>query len=182
MSAGTSGKKQSNKPSTTTSTSATSSAKTVIKKEGQAGTGVSTKRRKVQSGLDEFYGSDSEADDADGVSSSNKCMLFDDDEENNDEDDDKPVPEPEIALTKTPLTKRTLLALVYPSAVQPPQEEEEEEEGTGSGGGSGRDPVLVRLMQTKVGEQVSIYSIHTSIHTIQALHILYHLITMYIYR
>ena len=157
MSAGPGGKKKTNKPST----SATLSAKTIITKEGQVGTGTSTKRRKVQSGLDDFYGSDSDADDAvdaggDGGNtgkSSSKCVLFDDDDDNNNNDEyDKPVPEPEIALTKTPLTKRTLLALVYPSAAQPTQEEEEE--GVG-GSGSGRDPVLVRLVQTKVGEQVS---------------------------
>ena len=159
MSTGTGGKKQPNKPSTSATVT---SAKTAIKKGGQAGTGVSTKRRKVQSGLDEFYGSDSDDDNAVDAgsdegntgNSSSKCILFDDDDDDNN-DDDMPVPEPEIALTKTPLTKRNLLALVYPSAVQPTQEEEDEEV-LGSSSSSGRDPVFVRLVQTKVGEQVSI--------------------------
>ena len=151
MSPGNNGKKQSIKPSTFATAT---SAKTVIKTERQTGSS-DAKRRKVQSGLDDFYGSDGDVDDAadtsDGVGGTSKCMLFDDD--NDDYNiDDVPVPEPEIALTKTPLTKRTLLALVYPSAAQPTQEEEEE--GVG-GSGSGRDPVLVRLVQTKVGEQVS---------------------------
>ena len=155
MSTGTGGKKQSNKP-----TSSATSAKTTIKKEGQSGTATSdAKRRKVQSGLDEFYGSDSDdavdaGRDRGNTGNSSKCMLFDDDNDdyNNDE---VPVPEPEIALTKTPLTKRTLLALVYPSAVQLTQEEEEVEEDVGSSSSGSRDPVLVRLVQTKVGEQVS---------------------------